>query len=63
MHSPEHGPYEPRKEEVLHFEPQYKLLKCKINGEYISKVIDVRASLIEVLRNDFRLTSVKNSLF
>ncbi|MGO1581164.1 MAG: (2Fe-2S)-binding protein [Peptoniphilaceae bacterium] len=59
MYSPEHGPYEPRKEEVLHFKPQYKLLKCKINGEYISKVIDVRASLTDMLRNDFRLTSVK----
>lgn len=38
---------------------QYKLLKCKINGKEVEKMIDVRASLTDLLRNDFRLTSVK----
>lgn len=38
---------------------QYKLLTCTINGKKVEKMIDVRASLTDVLRNDFRLTSVK----
>ena len=38
---------------------QYKLLSCTINGMKVEQMIDVRASLTDVLRNDFRLTSVK----
>lgn len=38
---------------------QYKLLSCTINGKKVEQMIDVRASLTDVLRNDFRLTSVK----
>jgi len=38
---------------------QYKLVKCTINGKPVEKMIDVRASLTDMLRNDFRLTSVK----
>lgn len=38
---------------------QYKLLSCTINGKKVEKMIDVRASLTDVLRDDFRLTSVK----
>lgn len=38
---------------------QYKLLRCTINGQAIETMIDVRASLTDLLRNDFRLTSVK----
>lgn len=40
-------------------EIQYKLLHCTINGEKVEKYIDVRASLTDLLRNDFHLTSVK----
>ena len=38
---------------------QTKLIKCTINGEYTETVVDVRASLTDLLRNDFRRTSVK----
>ncbi len=38
---------------------QYKLVKCTINGKAVEKMVDVRASLTDMLRNDFRLTSVK----
>ncbi|MBP1755306.1 MAG: (2Fe-2S)-binding domain protein [Firmicutes bacterium] len=38
---------------------QYKLLKCTINGKEIETMVDVRASLTDLLRDDFRLTSVK----
>ena len=38
---------------------QYKLLSCTINGKKVEKMIDVRASLTDVLRDDFRMTSVK----
>lgn len=38
---------------------QYKLVECTINGKKVEKMIDVRASLTDMLRNDFRLTSVK----
>lgn len=40
-------------------EKQYKLVKCIINGEYRETMVDVRASLTDMLRNDYRLTSVK----
>ena len=37
---------------------QYALVKCNINGKDVEKIVDVRASLTDMLRNDFRLTSV-----
>ena len=40
-------------------EKQYKLVKCTINGECRATMVDVRASLTDMLRNDYRLTSVK----
>ena len=41
---------------------QYKVVHCTINGKQVEKVVDVRASLTDMLRNDFRLTSVKKDL-
>ncbi|HHV11068.1 MAG TPA: (2Fe-2S)-binding protein [Clostridiales bacterium] len=38
---------------------QYKLVKCTINGKETETMIDVRASLTDMLRNDYCLTSVK----
>ena len=38
---------------------QYALVQCTINGKKVEKMVDVRASLTDMLRNDFRLTSVK----
>ena len=38
---------------------QYKLVRCTINGKLVEKMIDVRASLTDMLRDDYRLTSVK----
>mgnify|MGYP002724457932 CR=1 FL=1 len=38
---------------------QYKELNFTVNGKERSLMIDVRASLLEVLRNDLRLHSVK----
>ena len=38
---------------------QYKLIHCNINGKDVEKMVDVRASLTDMLRNDFRMTSVK----
>ena len=38
---------------------QYKAVRCTINGKEVEKVVDVRASLTDMLRNDYRLTSVK----
>ena len=40
-------------------ERQYKLVTCYINGVKRSAMIDVRASLTDMLRNDYSLTSVK----
>ena len=40
-------------------EKQYKLVRCKINGKDTETMVDVRASLTDMLRNDYRLTSVK----
>ena len=34
---------------------QYKLVKCTINGKPVEKMVDVRASLTDMLRDDFRL--------
>lgn len=36
-----------------------KLVRCKINGRDTETVVDVRASLTDMLRNEYRLTSVK----
>ena len=38
---------------------QYKLVSCTINGKHVEKMVDVRASLTDMLRDDYRLTSVK----
>ena len=38
---------------------QYKLIRCTINGKQTENMVDVRASLTDMLRNDYRLTSVK----
>ena len=38
---------------------QYKLIRCTINGKEVERMTDVRASLTDLLRNDFHLTSVK----
>lgn len=38
---------------------QYKLVCCTINGKEVEKVVDVRASVTDMLRNDYHLTSVK----
>ena len=37
----------------------YKLVSCIINGKKCEKMVDVRSSLTDMLRNDYRLTSVK----
>ena len=39
--------------------PQMQLVKCTINGKQTEVMVDVRASLTDMLRNDYRLTSVK----
>ena len=38
---------------------QFKEIHCTINGKAVTAMVDVRASLTDLLRNDFRLTSVK----
>ena len=38
---------------------RYKLVRCRINGVEREAVVDVRASLTDMLRNDYSLTSVK----
>ena len=38
---------------------QYKLVRCNINGKDVEKMVDVRASLTDMLRNEYHLTSVK----
>ena len=38
---------------------QYKLIHCTINGKAVEKMVDVRASLTDMLRNEYHLTSVK----
>ena len=40
-------------------ERQYKLVRFKLNGRNVEQMVDVRASLTDLLRNDFRMTSVK----
>ncbi len=38
---------------------QYKLLSFRLNGKDVTCMVDVRKSLLELLREDFGLTSVK----
>ena len=38
---------------------QFKQVTCTINGKKRTTMVDVRASLTDMLRNDYRLTSVK----
>ena len=38
---------------------QYKLVRFTLNGKEVEKMVDVRASLTDMLRSDYRLTSVK----
>ena len=38
---------------------QYKLVRFNLNGKNVEKMVDVRASLTDMLRNDYRMTSVK----
>ncbi len=38
---------------------QMQLVRCTINGKEVENYVDVRASLTDMLRNDYRLTSVK----
>ena len=40
-------------------ENQYMLVKYNLNGKDVEQIVDVRASLTDMLRNDFRMTSVK----
>lgn len=40
-------------------ENQYKLVRYNLNGRDVEQMVDVRASLTDMLRNDFRMTSVK----
>ena len=38
---------------------QYKTVHFSLNGKDVERTVDVRASLTDMLRNDFRMTSVK----
>ncbi len=38
---------------------QYKLVRFNLNGRDTERMVDVRASLTDMLRNDYHLTSVK----
>ena len=38
---------------------QYKVVHFNLNGRDVERVVDVRASLTDMLRNDFRMSSVK----
>ena len=38
---------------------QYKLVSFILNGKEVEKVVDVRASLTDMLRDDYHMTSVK----
>ena len=40
-------------------ENQYRLVKYNLNGKDVQQIVDVRASLTDMLRNDFRMTSAK----
>ena len=36
---------------------QFKRIRCTIKGRAVDKMVDVRASLTDLLRDDFSLTS------
>ena len=38
---------------------QYQTVRFNLNGKDVERTVDVRASLTDLLRNDFRMTSVK----
>ena len=38
---------------------QYKLVRFNLNGKDVEKMVDMRASLTDMLRNDYHMTSVK----
>lgn len=38
---------------------QYRLVEFNLNGKDVSRMVDVRASLTDMLRNDYSMTSVK----
>lgn len=38
---------------------QYQTVRFHLNGKEVERIIDVRASLTDMLRNDYRMTSVK----
>ena len=38
---------------------QYETIHFNLNGRDVERTVDVRASLTDMLRNDFRMTSVK----
>ncbi len=38
---------------------QYQLVSCTINGKKVEKMVDVRASLTDFLRDDYRRLSTK----
>ena len=38
---------------------QYKVVHCNVNGKDVERSVDVRASLTDMLRNEYHLTSVK----
>lgn len=38
---------------------RYKVIHCNINGKDVERSVDVRASLTDMLRNEYHLTSVK----
>lgn len=38
---------------------QYRLIEFNLNGKDVACMVDCRASLTDMLRNDYRLTSVK----
>ena len=40
-------------------ERQFKKIKFWLNGREVETMVDVRASLTDLLRNDYRMTSVK----
>lgn len=38
---------------------QYQTVHFNLNGKDVERIVDVRASLTDMLRNDYRMTSVK----
>ena len=40
-------------------EKQFKRIRFNLNGRDVETMVDVRASLTDLLRNDYRMTSVK----